>query len=104
MSNGIGNLRKEVAARYWKKYGVRLDPNNEVIACLGSKEGFSHLCLALMGPGDTAIVPSPSFPIHVYGVVLAAGNVIALDCTKPDEFLNKIAYTCEHLFLSLIHI
>jgi len=98
VSNGLGNLRKEVAARYWKKYGVRLDPDSEVIACLGSKEGFSHLCLALMGPGDTAIVPSPSFPIHVYAVVLASGNVIALDCTNPDEFLNKIAYTCGNLF------
>lgn len=98
VSSGIGNLRKEVAKRYWKKYGVRLNPDNEVIACLGSKEGFSHLCLALMGPGDTAIVPAPSFPIHVYAVILAAGNVIALDCRQPDEFLDRIAYTCEHLF------
>ena len=98
VSSGIGNLRKEVAKRYWKKYGVRLNPDNEVIACLGSKEGFSHLCLALMGPGDAAIVPSPSFPIHVYAVVLAAGNVIALDCREPEQFLDKIAYTCEHLF------
>ncbi|MDA1161501.1 MAG: aminotransferase class I/II-fold pyridoxal phosphate-dependent enzyme [Planctomycetota bacterium] len=98
VSNGIGNLRKEVAARYRKKYDVQLDPNSEIIACLGSKEGFSHLCLALMGPGDTAIVPSPSFPIHVYAVVLAAGNVISLDCRNPQQFLERIAYTCEHLF------
>lgn len=98
VSNGIGNLRKEVAARYWKKYGVELNPDNEVIACLGSKEGFSHMCLALMGPGDTAIVPSPSFPIHVYAVVLAGGNVISLDCQDPQQFLDRIAYTCEHLF------
>ena len=77
---------------------MRLDPDTEVIACLGSKEGFSHMCLALMGPGDTAIVPAPSFPIHVYAVVLAAGNVIALDCRDPDAFLRNIAYTCEHLF------
>jgi alanine-synthesizing transaminase len=98
VSNGIGNLRKEVSKRYWKKYGVTLDPDSEIIACLGSKEGFSHLCLALMGPGDTAIVPSPSFPIHVYGVVLAAGNVISLDCREPDKFLENIAYTCEHMF------
>lgn len=98
VSNGIENLRKEVSARYWKRYGVRLDPNSEVIACLGSKEGFSHMCLALMGPGDTAIVPAPSFPIHVYAVMLAAGNVIALDCRHPEQFLSNIAYTCEHLF------
>lgn len=97
VSNGIHNLRKEVAARYWKKYGVRLQPDNEIIATIGSKEGFSHLCLALMGPGDTAIVPAPYFPIHVYAVMLAAGNVIALDVRDPEAYLKNIAYTCEHL-------
>ena len=98
VSNGIANLRKEVAKRYWKRYGVRLSPDDEVIACIGSKEGFSHMCLALMGAGDTAIVPSPSFPIHVYAVMLAAGNVIALDVREPDQFLKNVAYTCEHLY------
>ncbi|MGE0377017.1 MAG: aminotransferase class I/II-fold pyridoxal phosphate-dependent enzyme [Planctomycetaceae bacterium] len=98
VSNGIENLRKEVAKRYWKRYGVRLNPDNEVIACIGSKEGFSHMCLALMGPGDTAIVPSPTFPIHSYAVMLAAGNVIALDCREPEKFLSNIAFTCEHLY------
>ena len=98
VSSGIDNLRREVAIRYWKKYGVRLDPNGEVIACIGSKEGFSHMCLALMGPGDTAVVPAPSFPIHVYGVVLAAGNVIVLDVRDPNQFLSRLAYTCEHLY------
>jgi len=98
VANGISNLRKEVAARYWKKYGVRLNPDSEVIACLGSKEGFSHMCLALMGPGDTAIVPAPTFPIHSYSVMLASGNVIALDVRKPDVFLSNVAYTCQHLF------
>ena len=97
VSSGIANLRREVAARYWKRYGVRLDPDGEVIACIGSKEGFSHMCLALMGPGDTAIVPSPSFPIHVYSVLLASGNVISLDCRDPDAFLSNISYACEHL-------
>ncbi|HVJ86772.1 MAG TPA: aminotransferase class I/II-fold pyridoxal phosphate-dependent enzyme [Caulifigura sp.] len=98
VSNGIGNLRREVAKRYDRKYGVRLNPDDEVIACLGSKEGFSHMCLALMGPGDTAIVPSPTFPIHSYAVVLASGNVIALDVRDPQKFLQNVAYTCEHLF------
>ncbi|MFQ5731088.1 MAG: aminotransferase class I/II-fold pyridoxal phosphate-dependent enzyme [Planctomycetaceae bacterium] len=97
VSEGIANLRREVAKRYWKRFGVRLDPDSEVLACIGSKEGFSHMCLALMGPGDTAVVPAPSFPVHVYAVMLAAGNVIALDCRKPDEFLTNIAYTCEHM-------
>ncbi len=98
VANGISNLRKEVAKRYWKRYGVQLNPDNEVIATIGSKEGFSHMCLGLMGPGDTAIVPSPTFPIHMYSVMLAAGNVIALDVRQPDVFLQNIAYTCEHLY------
>ncbi len=97
VSNGIENLRKEVSSRYWKRYGVRLDPGGEVLACIGSKEGFSHMCLALMGPGDTAIVPSPYFPVHVYAVMLASGNVITLDTREPEKFLQNIAYTCEHL-------
>ncbi|QDU81921.1 Glutamate-pyruvate aminotransferase AlaC [Polystyrenella longa] len=98
VSNGIANLRKEVVKRYWKKYGVRLEPDEEVIACIGSKEGFSHMCLALMGPGDTAIVPSPTFPIHEYAVMLASGNVISIDVRDPDKFLRNVAYTCEHLY------
>ena len=97
-SNGIANLRREVAAKYHKKYGVRLDPESEVIVCLGSKEGFSHMCLAMMGSGDTAIVPAPYFPIHVYSVALAAGNVISLDVSDSDKFLSDIAYTCETLY------
>ncbi|MBP88857.1 MAG: aminotransferase [Planctomycetaceae bacterium] len=97
-SNGILNLRREVASKYVKKYGVRLDPDAEVITCLGSKEGFSHMCLALMGPGDTAIVPSPYFPVHMYAVALAAGNVIALEVADSETFLSNIAYTCQHLY------
>lgn len=98
VSNGIANLRKEVAKRYDRKYGVKLNADTEVIATIGSKEGFSHMCLALMGPGDTAIVPAPSFPVHVYAVALASGNVIALDTRDPSAFLANVAYTCEHLY------
>jgi alanine-synthesizing transaminase len=87
-----------VASKYFRKYGVRLDPDGEVIVCLGSKEGFSHMCLALMGPGDTAIVPAPYFPIHVYAIALASANVIALEVANSDKFLSNIAYTCEHLY------
>jgi alanine-synthesizing transaminase len=97
-SLGISNLRREVAAKYLKKYGVRLDPESEVIVCLGSKEGFSHMCLALMGPGDTAIVPAPSFPVHVYAVALASGNVITLDVSDSQQFLSNVAYACQHLY------
>ncbi|MEX0866246.1 MAG: aminotransferase class I/II-fold pyridoxal phosphate-dependent enzyme, partial [Pirellulales bacterium] len=97
-ANGITNLRREVSSKYFRKYGVRLDPDTEVITCLGSKEGFSHLCLALMGPGDTAIVPAPYFPVHTYAVMLASGNTIALEVADSEKFLSNIAYTCEHLW------
>ncbi len=97
-SNGIANLRREVAAKYFKQYGVRLDPDEEIITCLGSKEGFSHMCLALMGPGDTAIVPAPYFPVHVYAVALASGNVITLPLADSDKFLSDVAAMCETLY------
>src|SRR6266567_2012918 len=98
VAQGLFNLRREVAIRYERRHGVELDPDHEIIAGLGSKEVFSHTCLALMGPGDTAVVPAPSFPIHVYAVALASGNVISLDCTKPDRFLSKVADVAEHLY------
>jgi len=97
-SNGIENLRREVASKYLKRYGVRLDPESQVITCLGSKEGFSHMCLAMMGPGDTAITPAPYFPVHMYAVALASGNVIALEMSDSEKFLSNIAYTCQHLY------
>jgi alanine-synthesizing transaminase len=97
-ATGITNLRREVASKYLKKYGVRLDPDSELIVCLGSKEGFSHICLALVGPGDTAIVPAPYFPVHVYAVALAAASVIALEVADSEKFLSNVAYTCQHLY------
>ena len=95
---GIGQLRKEIASKYNRKYGVRLDPDTETIVCLGSKEGFSHICLALLGPGDTAIVPAPYFPVHVHAPTLAAANVIALEVADSEKFLQNVAYTCQHLY------
>ena len=95
---GLEKLRGEVASKYLTRYGVRVDPESEVIVCIGSKEGFSHMCLALMGPGDTAIVPAPYFPVHAYAVMLASGNTIALEVADSEQFLSNIAYTCQHLF------
>ena len=97
-SNGILKLRQEVCSKYHRKYGVRLDPETEALVCLGSKEGFSHMCLALIGPGDTAIVPAPYFPVHAHAVALASGNVIALEVGDSEKFLSNIAYTCQHLY------
>ena len=97
-STGIASLRREMASKYLRRYGVRLDPESELIACLGSKEGFSHLCLALLGPGDTAIVPAPSYPAHLYGVALAGANVLSLEVAHSEQFLSNVAYTCQHLY------
>ncbi|RKY13806.1 MAG: aminotransferase, partial [Planctomycetota bacterium] len=97
-SKGIYNLRREMALKYERKWGVSLNPDTEVLACIGSKEGFSHMCLAMLGPGDTAIVPDPAFPIHIYGVALAGGNVISVPLGNDQKSLDTISYVCEHLF------
>lgn len=97
-SAGIFNLRKEVAIKYEKRYNVALDPTTEVIATIGSKEGFGHMCLALLGPGDTCIVPAPAFPIHVYCPMLASANVLQLEVADPKKFLADVAHTCEILY------
>jgi alanine-synthesizing transaminase len=97
-ARGLPQLRREVAARYLKYYGVRLDPETETIVCIGSKEGLSHLCLALLGSGDTVIVPSPYFPAHFHAPMLASANVLLLDVTKPDKLLSDIATTCQRMF------
>lgn len=98
VSKGIYNLRREMAIKYERKWNVSLDPDTEVLACIGSKEGFSHMCLAMLEPGDTAIVPDPAFPIHIYGVALAGGNVITVPLGNDQKSLETVSYVCEHLF------
>ena len=95
---GVYNLRREVAGRYRTRFGVELDPDQEVVATIGSKEGFSHMCLALLGPGDTALAPAPTFPIHAHAVALANANVIALDVRDSEQFLSNVARTCQTLY------
>lgn len=97
-SKGVKNLRREVALKYERKWGVELDWETEVLACIGSKEGFSHLCLAMLGPGDTAVVADPAFPIHIYAVALAGANVITVPLGNDQEFINTIAMVCENLY------
>jgi len=97
-SLGLLNLRREVAKQYRSKWGVVLDPQREIIACLGSKEGFSHMCLAALGSGDTAVVGDPFFPIHVYGVALAGANVINVPLGNDEAFLERVCYVVEHLY------
>jgi alanine-synthesizing transaminase len=97
-SKGIKNLRVEVAKKYERLWSVQLDPEAEVLACIGSKEGFSHLCLAMLGPGDTAVVPDPAFPIHNYAVALAGANVISVPLGNDSKFIDTIAMVCEQLY------
>jgi alanine-synthesizing transaminase len=98
VATGIYNLRREVANRYQSRFSVKLDPDQEVVATIGSKEGFSHMCLALLGAGDTAIVPAPSFPIHIHAIALASANVISLDVRDSPAFLANIARICDSLY------
>jgi len=97
-SKGIFNLRREMARKYSEKWSVDLDPDSEVLACIGSKEGFSHLCLAMLGPGDTAIVADPAFPIHNYAVALAGANVITVPLGSDEKFLDTVAMVCDTLY------
>ncbi|MCK4277500.1 MAG: aminotransferase class I/II-fold pyridoxal phosphate-dependent enzyme, partial [Phycisphaerae bacterium] len=97
-SIGIFNLRREVSRLYERVYGVSVNPETEVVATIGSKEGFAHLCLALMSSGDTAIVGDPYFPIHVYCVALAGGNVINVPMGNDDQFVKRVSYVTEHLY------
>ena len=97
-SNGIRNLRGEIAKRYEKNWGVDIDSETEAIACIGSKEGFSHVCLALLGPGETALVPDPAFPIHVYGPMIAGANVIRVPLAEDiDAFIQRLADVAKNL-------
>jgi alanine-synthesizing transaminase len=97
VSAGVFNLRREMALKYERRWGVELDPETEVIATIGSKEGFSHLCLALLGPGDSAIVTKPAFQIHTYGVVLAGANVIGVELGNDEAFLDRIENVIKNL-------
>ncbi len=97
VSIGLYNLRRELARLYAARWGVELDPGSEVIATIGSKEGFSHLCLALLGPGDVALVPSPAFPIHMYAVILAGASVINVRLAPGPELIKSLIDVTTHL-------
>lgn len=97
VAGGMRNLRREIAHYYHRNYAVDLASETEVICTIGSKEGISHLCLALVGPGDTVLVAAPAFPIHVYAAVIAGANVIRVPIASEDEFLKRITTMCESL-------
>ncbi|HEX9204287.1 MAG TPA: alanine transaminase [Candidatus Deferrimicrobiaceae bacterium] len=91
LSRGIPKLRLAICNWYKRKYGVTLDPDTEAIATIGAKEGISHLVLATMGPGDIALVPSPTYPIHTYSVIIAGADVRSISLTSGEgDFLDRV--------------
>jgi alanine-synthesizing transaminase len=87
-SRGIPNLRLAITNRYKMLFDVELDPDSEVVTTIGAKEGFTHLMWVLLGPGDSAIVPSPSYPIHLAGPGFAGANVITVPILDPGASTN----------------
>jgi alanine-synthesizing transaminase len=100
VAGGMKNLKREIALYYKRNYDVDLTGEDDVICTIGSKEGLSHLCLALLGPGDTVLTPAPAFPIHVYAAVIAGANVLRINLSTEDEFLAQIAGMCKSLYPS----
>ena len=90
VSRGIYNLRREVSWHYERRYGVDIDPDEEAIAVIGTKEGLGHLALALIDNGDLAMVPNPTFPIHMYSIVLAGGSVVSIPLTEENDFIPSL--------------
>jgi len=84
-SRGIPKLRQAVASLYLRRFGVELDPETEVVTTIGAKEGLSHLMWVLVGPGDSALVPSPSYPIHIYAPLFAGADVRQVRLRGPDS-------------------
>jgi alanine-synthesizing transaminase len=89
-SRGLPNLRKAVADRYRRRFGVELDPDSEVISTIGAKEGLSHLMWTLVQPGDVALVPEPSYPIHIYAPVLAGAEVRRVHLSLEADFFEDM--------------
>jgi alanine-synthesizing transaminase len=95
-SKGIPGLRRALAAYYARRFEVKLDPETEVIATLGSKEGLANLSAAITSPGDTILVPNPSYPIHQFGFIIAGASVRSIPATPDDEMLKAIDRAVRH--------
>ena len=89
-SRGIPKLRQAVAALYKRRFDVDLDPETEVLSVIGAKEGLSHLMWVLVGPGDTALVPSPSYPIHIYAPLFAGADVKQIEIGPGQDFFANL--------------
>jgi alanine-synthesizing transaminase len=90
VSRGLPRLRKAVCNWYKSRYDVDLDPDSEAIVTIGSKEGIAHLCLAILDSRDTVLVPNPSYPIHIYGPVIAGAHIVSVPVHNQESFLAQL--------------
>lgn len=96
-SRGIPNLRKAVADRYQRRFGVTVDPETQVITTIGAKEGLAHLIWVLVQPGDVALVPEPSYPIHIFAGSIAGAEINRIPVAgDPSEFFSQLHATVEN--------
>jgi alanine-synthesizing transaminase len=94
-SRGITRLRVAITKWYRDRFGVELDPESEAIATIGAKEGLAHLALAVLQPGDGALVPNPTYPIHAYSVVIADGDLRSVPLTPDGDFFARLEETAK---------
>jgi alanine-synthesizing transaminase len=90
VSRGLPRLRKAICNWYQSRYNVSLDPDSEAIVTIGSKEGIAHLCLAILDSRDTVLVPNPSYPIHIYGPVIAGAHIVSVPVQDQEKFLAQL--------------
>jgi len=95
-SRGIPGLRRAMAAYYGRRFGVKINPDTEVVATLGSKEGFANLAQAITAPGDTILVPNPAYPIHAFGFILAGAAIRHVEASSPEQFLRGLERAVRH--------
>jgi alanine-synthesizing transaminase len=95
-SKGIPGLRKAQAGYYGRRFGVKLNPDTQVVATLGSKEGFANMAQAITGPGDLVLVPNPSYPIHAFGFLMAEGAIRSVPCEPGPEFFHALERAVIH--------
>jgi alanine-synthesizing transaminase len=95
-SRGIPGLRKAQASYYGRRFGVKLNPDTQVVATLGSKEGFANMASAITAPGDVVLVPNPTYPIHSFGFVMSGGVVRSMPADPNEDFMRALDRGVRH--------
>ena len=95
-SRGIPGLRRAQAAYYARRFGVKLNPETQIVTTLGSKEGFANVAQAITAPGDVIIVPNPTYPIHVFGFLMAGGAIRAVPVATDASFFQSLERAVLH--------